>query len=168
MKLYVNELMKEKTIPVADEVEAKENVWDFRTTEASFFRHITKSLSQKTGTLAVAATDEGDLYFAGYSQILDMPEFYDIDITKNLLSLLDDASYFDRILKHLEGDYLVLLGEELDLESLRPYGFVFSKFKTRSNHHRSIGVIGPTRLKYEWVVPFVRYYGHLIGEVADW
>src|ERR1700704_3591954 len=33
LKLYVNELMKEKDMSVAEEVEAKEKVWDVRDTE---------------------------------------------------------------------------------------------------------------------------------------
>lgn len=168
IKLYVNELMKERTLSVADEVEAKEKVWDARAAESQFFRQLTRSLAQKTGTLAVAATDKGDMYYAGYSHILDMPEFYDIDITKNLLAILDDVTYFDMILKHIENEYAVLLGEELGLESLRPYGFVFSKYITRNNRHGSIGVVGPARLHYELVVPCVRYYGNLVEEVADW
>ncbi len=168
LKLYVNELMKERELSVADEVEAKEKVWDVRDAESQFFRQLTRSLSQKTGTLAVAATQEGDMYFAGYSNILDMPEFYDIDITKNLLAILDDVSYFDMILKHIENDYAVILGEDFGLEPLRPYGFVFSKYSTKKNREGSIGVIGPARLHYELVVPCVRYYGSLVGEIADW
>lgn len=168
MKLYVKELMKQKNLSIAEEVETKEKVWDLRAAEARFLRALTRNLSHKTGTLAVASTDDGDLYFAGYSHILDMPEFYDIDITKNLLSLLDDASYFDLILKKIETDYAVLFGEELGMDTLSPYGFVFSKFTTRSNHTGSIGVIGPARLRYEVVVPVVKYYGTLVGEVADW
>ncbi len=168
MKLYVNELMKEKAVSVADEVEAKEKVWDYRAAEAQFLRRLTRSLSHQTGTLAVASTMEGDLYFSGYSHILEMPEFYDIDITKNLLTLLDDAAYFDTLLKRIESDYAVLLGEELGLETLTPYGFVFSKFNTRNNRQGCVGIIGPARLHYELVIPIVRYYGSLVEEIADW
>ncbi len=168
LKLYVNELMKQREMSVADEVEAKEKVWDLRGKESRFYRQLTKSLSQKTGTLAVATTHEGDIYFSGYSNILDMPEFYDIDITKNLLSLLDDVTYFDTILQRVENEYAVLFGEEFDLELFRPYGFVFSKFTTRNNKQGSIGVVGPARLRYELIVPCVRYYGHLVEELADW
>ena len=168
LKLYVNELMKEKEMSVADEVEAKEKVWDHRNVESRFYRQLTRSLSQKTGTLAVATTQEGDIYFSGYSHILDMPEFYDIDITKNLLSLLDDVSRFDMILKRMENDAAVIFGEEFDEDLLRPYGFVFSKFITRSHHEGSVGVVGPARLRYELIVPCVKYYGHLVEELADW
>src|SRR3989344_4410712 len=79
IKFYINELMKEKDMSVAEEVEAKEKIWDHREKRDKFLREATKSLAQKTHCLAVAFTNEGDVYYAGYSNILEMPEFYDID-----------------------------------------------------------------------------------------
>lgn len=168
IKFYINELMKEKELSVAEEVEAKEKIWDLREGRERFLREATHSLAQKTGELAVATTNEGDVYYSGYSNILEMPEFYDIDITKNLLSILDDRSYFDRILERLEDECEVLLEDDFEEALLKPYGFVFSRFETRGKHKGTIGVIGPARMQYELVIPTVRYFGHLIREVADW
>lgn len=168
MKFYVNELMHEKDITVAEEVETKEKVWDLRAREDRFLREATKTLAQKTGTLAVSTTGDGDIFYSGYSNILEMPEFYDIDVAKNLLNVLDNISYFDTIYGKIENECTVFLGDDLGIELLRPYGFVFSKFKTKKNHEGSIGVIGPARLRYEFIVPVVRYFGSLIGDVAGW
>lgn len=168
IKLYINEFMKEKELSVADEVEAKEKIWDLRARPERFLREATKNLAQKTGTLAVTATDEGNVYYSGYSNILEMPEFYDIDVTKNLLSILDNTSYFDRIMAKIENECSVFLEDDFEEELLRPYGFVFSGFETRGHHKGTIGVIGPFRMQYELVVPTVRYFGNLVHEVADW
>lgn len=168
IKLYISELMKEKELSVADEVEAKENVWDLREKETQFLRAATKKLAEKTKSLAVASTDLGDIFFSGYSNILSMPEFYDIDITRNLLSILDNQDYFDIIYGRIHEKCGVILGDEFDEELFRPYSFVFSKFNTRMNHSGSIGVIGPSRMRYETILPVVRYYGALVDEVADW
>ena len=168
IKFYINELMKEKEMSVAEEVEAKEKIWDLRERRERFLREATHELAQKTRSLAVAATDEGDVYYSGYSNILEMPEFYDIDITKNLLSILDDPSYFERILERLEDECSVFLEDDFEEVLLKPYGFVFSRFETRGRHIGAIGVIGPTRMQYELVIPVVRYFGNLVREVADW
>jgi len=77
-------------------------------------------------------------------------------------------SYFDTILGNIHEKFSVILGEDLELELFKPYSFVFSKFHTRGNHDGTIGVIGPARLRYENIVPLVRYYGSLIEEVAGW
>jgi heat-inducible transcriptional repressor len=168
LKFYINELMKEKELSVAEEVEAKEKIWDLRERRERFLREATHELAQRTHSLAVATTDEGDVYYSGYSNILEMPEFYDIDIAKNLLSILDNTSYFERILEKLENECEVLLEDDFEEAILAPYGFVFSRFETRSKHIGTIGVIGPTRMQYESVIPTVRYFGHLIRDVANW
>lgn len=168
LKFYVNELMKEKQLSVAEEVEAKENVWDLRGNENRFLQQVTRNLAQKTGTLAVTTTSDGDVFYAGYSNILEMPEFYDIDVTRNLLSILDEINYFDKIVDRLESDCDICFGEELDIEMLKPYSFVFSRFHTRQDRNGSIGIVGPARLRYENVIPTVRYFGTLITEVSTW
>src|SRR3989344_45750 len=53
MKFYVNELMKEKEITVGEEVAMKEKVWDYREQAGRFMRELTRSLAEKTGTLAI-------------------------------------------------------------------------------------------------------------------
>lgn len=168
IKLYISDLMREKELSVAEEVEAKEKIWDLRAGRERFLREATKDLAKKTGALAVAVTDEGDVYYSGYSNILDMPEFYDIDLTKNLLSILDNATYFNDILSKLQEQCCVLLEGDLDEAAFSPYGLVFSKFETKGKHFGSIGIIGPRRMQYELIIPVVRYYGTLVNDVADW
>ncbi len=168
IKLYISDLMREKELSVAEEVEAKEKIWDLRAGREKFLREATKDLAKKTGALAVAVTDEGDVYYSGYSNILDMPEFYDIDLTKNLLSILDNAAYFNNMLSKLQEECCVLLEGDLDEIVFSPYGLVFSKFETKGKHFGSIGIIGPRRMQYEIIIPVVRYYGTLVNDVADW
>lgn len=168
LKLYVDELMKERQLSVAEEVEAKERVWDLRGNEERFLRELTKALAQKTKTLAVSTTDQGDVFFAGYSHILEVPEFYDIDIAKNLLLMLDECVCFETVVKKLENDFGIFFGDEFGEKMFRPYSFIFARFHTKRNHVGSIGVVGPLRLRYESISPVVRYFGDLVGEVADW
>ncbi len=168
IKFYINELMKEKEMSVADEVEAKEKIWDLRARREQLLREVTRNLAAKTRTLAVTSTDEGDIYFSGYSNILEMPEFYDIDITKNLLSILDNATYFEKILSKLQNDCAVFLEDDFDEARLAPYGFVFSRFAAPGNHFGTIGIIGPVRMQYDYVIPIVRYFGNMLAEVAAW
>ena len=84
--------MKEKELSTAEEVSLKEKVWDLREKEREFLKEMTRALAERTKALAVATTNEGDLLVSGYANILDMPEFFDIDLTKNLLSVIDEAN----------------------------------------------------------------------------
>ncbi|MCJ7792971.1 MAG: hypothetical protein MUP45_03275, partial [Candidatus Marinimicrobia bacterium] len=99
-KFYVNQLMEEKKLSVADEVAAKEKVWDSRFDFDKLMHQTTKALAERTRALAVAATKKGDLYHAGYANILEMPEFYDIDVTRAVLSMLDESNRLLNLFSH--------------------------------------------------------------------
>lgn len=169
MKFYVKELMKEKELSTVEEVALREGVWDYRARTQRFLKEVTKSLAEKTGTLAIATTNEGDIYCAGYANILDMPEFYDIDITKTLLSALDEYDYFHALFQGSrdEEKIHVLIGEDLGSRLKGPYGFVFTEYDTPLHQGGEIGVIGPVRLNYTSIIPTVRYFGGLIETSAE-
>ncbi len=168
MKFYVTQLMKEKELSVAEEVAVKEKLWDYRERDQRFLKEVTKRLAEKTKAMAVITTDEGDIYCSGYANILDMPEFYDIDITKNLLGLVDEFDLFREIFAQSVGeeDIHIMLGEDFGPKLSHEYGFVFTNYKTPLHSGGQIGVIGPVRLNYTNVVPTVRYFGGLIEEIA--
>lgn len=168
MKFYVKQLMKEKELTVAEEMSLKDRVWDYREREAQCLRAVVKSLAEKTRALAIATTNEGDIYAAGYANILDMPEFYDIDITKNLLTALDEFDVLDSIFGtvHDNEDVHILLDEELGPRLRGPYGFVYTHYQTPMHMNGEIGVLGSTRLNYTSVIPVVRYFGDLVEEIA--
>jgi heat-inducible transcriptional repressor len=107
------------------------------------------------------------MYCAGYANILDMPEFFDIDVTKNLLSAVDEYEYFKQFLTGGDGeDVHVLIGEELGPRLSGPFGFVYTTYQTSSQATGTVGVLGPSRLPYTVVVPTVRYFGGLVEEIA--
>lgn len=168
MKFYVKQLMKEKELTVTEEVSLKEKVWDLREQEREFLKQVTRTLADRTKALAVTTTNEGEIFCSGYANILDMPEFFDIDLTKNLLSVVDEAGFFTNLFAGQidDSDIHILLGEELGPRLTGPYGFVFTRFHTPIGLTGEIGVLGPSRLNYTNVVPTVRYFGGLIGEIA--
>lgn len=169
MKLYVNKLMKLKDLSVAEEVSVKQKIWDYRSEMEKMLREATRALAEQTKTLSVAATNEGDIYASGMSNILNMPEFYDIDVTKHLLDTLDEYNYWWNVISHLadNNDPLsVLLGEELGGRYLNQCGGIFIRFNT-PQHQGAIGVIGPSRLNYPQIIPVVRYVGGLINDIAQ-
>lgn len=169
MKFYVKQLMKEKELSVAEEVAVKEKLWDYREQFQKFMKELTRALADKTGTLAISSTNDGEIYCSGYAKILDMPEFYDIDITKTLLSTIDEFDYFNNIFSSFvddEEDVHVLLGEDLGPRLPASYGFVFRRYQTPMHMIGEIGVLGPVRLNYDHIVPTVRYFGNLIEEIA--
>ena len=93
LKYYVRNLMTPKSMSVSDEVGVKEKVWNYRNEFDRLLKEATKELAKKTRSLAISTTDQGSIFSSGSSNILEEPEFYNIDVTKTVLSLLDDPSF---------------------------------------------------------------------------
>jgi transcriptional regulator of heat shock response len=167
VKLYINELMKERSLTVAEEVSAKEKIWERRHELESVLRQATYELARRTGSIGVAITDEMKVYHAGYAHILDLPEFYDIDVTRTVLSMLDEAQTLMDVFRraHDDRDIHVLLGDDFGNEFMEPVSLVFTDFHT-TNRRGSLGVIGSARLDYPYVVPLIRHFGQLICELS--
>lgn len=166
MKFYVEHLMKAKDMSVAEEISVKEKIWDYRQEVDKLLREATRTLASNTKALAITATKDGDLYISGTANILDMPEFYDYELTHALFAALDQVGFWWELVEHQPDTVDILLGDEFGGRGiLRECGFVFNKFQT-PHISGMIGVVGPSRLNYPKLVPVVKYMGGLIRELS--
>ncbi len=169
LHFYVDNLMQEKQLSVADEVAAKEQVWDARFDFDKLLRQATLALANRTKALSIATTDKGDVYYAGVANILDMPEFFDIDVTRTVLSLLDEESRLHQLF--FEGSYgeepvHIVFGADLGWPYFEPVGIAFSHFSAGVHGQGTLGVIGPCRLNFPFVMPTLRYFSGLINQMS--
>lgn len=169
MKFYIDQLMEERQMSLADEVRAKEEIWDVRNNVDALLEEATHALAQQTKSLAVAATDEGKVWHAGHAHIFENPEFEDLRACANLFAFLDEAEriqelFFERALSGSPID--VLFGEELNWPELSPVGVVATHFRV-GDRNGALGVIGPVRLSYPTIIPTLRYFKKLIEEVGE-
>ena len=168
MKLYVNELMKEKELSVADEVAAKEKIWSSRKELDSLLQQVTRAMAERSHALGIALTSQDKLYHAGYANLLQMPEFYDIDVMRHVLSLIEEIQLLEEIfeLGASENPVRVVYGPELGNKHLDPVGFIYMSFEIGDIQCR-LGVIGSHRFDYPYVMPMMRYYRGLIQQLAS-
>jgi heat-inducible transcriptional repressor len=168
MKFYINQLMEEKQLGVVDEVKAKEEMWDARGDFDKLMEEATQVLAEKTHGLAIAATDDGDVWKSGMKNIFDSPEFYDLAVCQNIFSMIEEVGrlhelFFERLtgLSSVE----VLFGQEMAWPQLGDLGVVASRFDVKGKHG-AIGVIGPFRTTPA-MIPSVRYFHNLIEELLS-
>jgi heat-inducible transcriptional repressor len=168
MKLYVNELMKEKILSVADEVSAKERMWDSRKEMDTLLYQATRALAERTHALGIALTDKKKLYSAGYSNLLQMPEFYDIQVMRNVLSLIEEINLLEEIFEFgvSENPIRIVYGQELGNRYLEPIGVIYMNF-TVGDMSCKLGVIGSHRFDYPYVIPMMKYFRAMIQEFVD-
>lgn len=165
-RYYISNLMDQRQLAVKDEVTIKEKLWDDRHERRRILKDAAQALADKTHVLGIAMTDD-DTYYSGLANILDMPEFYDIDVTKTLLSMLDQTNQLVNIFFGRPDDLgvHVVFGADLDDQFLRPCSFVYSRFSI-GDGQGVVGVIGPSRLNYPSIFPAVRYLSKLMEELA--
>ena len=168
MKFYIDQLMEEKRMSLADEIKAKEDVWDSRGSLDSLLAGVTKVLAERTQNIALAATDEGKVWHSGYASIFSNPEFADIDACTGLFSFLEEAERINELFfgsANQDSPFEVFFGEELNWPEMAPVGVVTTHFKA-GGRKGALGVIGPIRLSYSTVIPTLRYFKSMIEEVA--
>lgn len=168
LRYYVSNLMEPKNLSVTDEVKIKENVWDNRSQFEKTMRDATADLAQRTKSLAIASDDEGDTFYAGAANLLDMEEFFDVELMQKVLTLLDHFEYLNQIFDRAGSDVSthVLVGDDLGFDYLNPCAVIFHRFGLSGKHRGVIGVFGPYRLNYPRLIPTVQYFGNLIDELS--
>lgn len=169
MKFYINQLMEEKQMGLAEEVKTKEEVWDVRNDLEKLLEEASQVLAAKTGALAVAALDDSEKFWlSGYANVFLSPEFADFEVTANLFSFLEEVQkmhelFFGRITG--KSTVEVLFGEEMGWPEIASTGIVAARFNA-GGHEGVLGIIGPARLSYPTIIPMMRYFKNMIEEVA--
>lgn len=168
MKLYVNELMKERDLSVADEVSAKEKIWNSRDKLDQMLYQITRVLADKSQSLAIALHDDYHLYHSGYANLLQMPEFYDIKVMRNVLQLIEEEKMLEEIFESSSNENLVqvVYGPELGNRNLTPVGIIYMSFKV-DGQPIHIALLGSSRFDYAYVIPMMKYVRALIKEIVE-
>jgi transcriptional regulator of heat shock response len=169
-RFFIEKLMHEEELPVLQEVAFKQRLWPQRYEFEKMLRNAVLSLAEATGHLALGFTSDGFLTQAGVSNILNSSEFWNIDTAKSALEFLDRQDVLEKLFGDLDSGHevTVAVGKEIGLENMDKCALVFSPFST-GKKTGYISVFGPSRMKYSFVVPAVRYTGNLIEElVSSW
>lgn len=167
MKLFVNELMKERELSVADEVSAKEKMWKSRDEFEILIQEATKVMADRSHALGLAMTDQRRLYHAGYANLLQMPEFYDIQVMRQVLKLIEEVTLMEEIfdLGSSENPIHVVYGAELGNSLLEPVGLIYTTIEL-DEHSFQLGVLGSSRFDYPYIIPMLKYFRGLIRELV--
>ncbi|MPM44889.1 Heat-inducible transcription repressor HrcA [bioreactor metagenome] len=166
MKLYINELVKEKELSVADEVSVKEKIWKYRDKMEDLLYETTRILADKTHALGIAMTEDGRMYHAGYANLLQMPEFYDINLTRQVLQMIEEETVMSQIFARSQSENAVkvIFGQDLGNKNLDQIGILFIDIPEENCR---IAVLGSTRFDYSYALPMMKYFKGLIESMID-
>ncbi|MBP7859609.1 hypothetical protein KA001_01450 [Patescibacteria group bacterium] len=168
-RFYIQNLMDEVTLPVLKEVAIKQNVWNSRYEFDRLLKSAATALADATQLLAIVSTDDGRVFASGIVNILDHSEFFDIDVSRAVLNLVDNYQLLlDMYEKRNTSNICVILGEEFEREALFPVSIVVRSFHS-GNKKGYVSLIGPARMRYKDVIPAIRYMVSVLEELgSDW
>ncbi|KKT12059.1 MAG: Heat-inducible transcription repressor hrcA [candidate division WWE3 bacterium GW2011_GWB2_43_22] len=147
-RLYLDQMMEERELPVLQEVALKQRLWTNRFEFEKLLRESVLALSEMSRSLAFATTEDGFVSYAGAANILDHKEFWEV---------LDNAAN--------QGDIKTLIEEEIGIEKLNRCAMVFTEYSAGKRSGK-IGVIGPSRISYPEIIPSVKYTKRLVEELG--
>lgn len=167
-RFYLDELLEEEDLPVLQEVAMKQRLWPNRFHFEKLLRESVISLADMTRYLAIATIDDGFVIHAGARNVLDNKEFWELDVAKAALMLIDDYSLLERVFQTnpYGGEVKVAIEDELGMENLNKCTMIFTPYQTGSRKG-FISVLGPSRMNYGVVIPAVKYTKQLIEELGE-
>ncbi|MCZ6558423.1 MAG: heat-inducible transcriptional repressor HrcA [SAR324 cluster bacterium] len=109
-------------------------------------------------------SESRELYVEGQFNILKTMD--DMDSIRKLLETLDEKISILELLDQTltEGGVNIFIGVENELEDLRQFSIVTANYGNGANMLGSLGVIGPTRMDYNRVVPIIDYTAKTLSE----
>jgi len=169
-RFFLQELLEEEEMPVLQEVAIKQQVWPSRYEIHKLLRELVSTLSDFTKELTIATTDDGFITHAGAVNMLDDKEFWDIEVAKAALHLVDSYELLNDVLKKpaygSTQDVHCLIGEDLPGEALSSCSIATARFETPKKSGY-IAILGPARMNYEKIIPSIRYAKNLVQELIQ-
>ncbi len=122
----------------------------------------------KTIYETISEPDDSELMFDGVNNLLNYPEYSNIDTVKDVLGLFDDKEELLEVMSGVQNDKTnVYIGSESPVEVMNNSSLIFRSVKSNGKVVGAVGVIGPRRMDYSKVVTLVEYLSHGISRLMD-
>src|SRR5438132_8049224 len=108
------------------------------------------------------------IYLQGTSNILNQPEFADVERMRMLFQMFEEKGRLVKILNECisnnppEG-VKISIGSELGVPNMRDFTLITSSYASNDRTTGFLGIIGPTRMEYERGISIVGYLGRIVG-----
>ncbi|HET9155664.1 MAG TPA: heat-inducible transcriptional repressor HrcA [Myxococcaceae bacterium] len=119
----------------------------------------------KLGLLATGLPPTEKVFIEGTGSFLEAPEFADIERMKALFRTLEEktrlVSLLDRVQRAREMQ--IFIGHESDLSPGGEVSLVATPYGPADRSLGTVGVIGPTRMNYQRVIPLVQFTAQVLS-----
>ena len=139
--------------------------------ERSLFDRMLALLRTWSETLQEDAKPE-TIYLQGTANILNKPEFADVERMRTLFQMFEEKVRLVKILNECIGNnppegVKISIGSELGVPDMRDFTLIASSYAPNDRTTGFLGIIGPTRMEYERGISIVSYLGRIVGEMIN-
>jgi heat-inducible transcriptional repressor len=139
--------------------------------ERSLFDRMLALLRTWGETLREEASSDG-IYLQGTANILNQPEFADVERMRMLFQMFEEKGRLVQILNECisnsaQDGVTIGIGSELGVPDMRDFTLIASSYASNDRMTGFLGIIGPTRMKYERGISLVAYLGRRVGEMIN-
>lgn len=104
----------------------------------------------------------------GTSNMLDYPEYSDVDKARSFLSLIETRDKLADIIRgNGEMSFTVRIGPETGVPEIADCSIVTATYSGKGGQQGTIGVIGPTRMRYSQVLSILNMMGHQLTDLLS-
>ncbi|PKL38144.1 MAG: heat-inducible transcription repressor HrcA [Spirochaetae bacterium HGW-Spirochaetae-1] len=128
---------------------------------------LNKEMALDIAELGLIGENESELHIDGIENLLKIPEMVEEERLNSLLNIIEEKNILRGILEiTMEMDGIrTMIGEEIDDSRVTGCSVVATPYKIGNRNVGVIGVLGPTRMDYEKVVPLVDYTGKVVSDL---
>lgn len=94
------------------------------------------------------SSQEEKVYLSGMTNMLNQPEFKDVDKIKTIFDLFDESDAIAKIFADAPHGIRVRIGAENELEAIRNCSLITATYSVENQSLGTIGILGPTRMDY--------------------
>jgi len=114
------------------------------------------------------ADDEGQVFTGGAANILQQPEFSDVERAQSVLGALEQARLVRTLLAlPIADNYTVAIGTEIGVLEMGDCSLVTSPYYAGDRPVGRLGVIGPKRMRYAHAIAVVRQVAACLSEALS-
>lgn len=105
---------------------------------------------------AVSAMVKDKFFMSGQSNILEQPEFQDIDKARSFMRAMEHQEILKVV--NMNGNGItVKIGQDNEVKAMENCTVITVPYESQSGERGAIAVIGPTRMEYQKVIPLLDY-----------
>lgn len=157
---YLNQQLAGKTIASLSASQLRQLRYDLYA-RVDILHHLMSMLEES------ASEGESRVFLGGTSNILNQPEFKDMEKIKHLLTLFEQGERLTFMLETDMDGVLIRIGTENNLQEMNDCSLITASYYLHNRPVGTIGVLGPTRMEYSRVITVIEEIASRLNRLIE-